>query len=39
VVVVTHDDRYFHCCDRVIRLDLGTIVAAAPPPPAPEAPR
>lgn len=34
VVVVTHDDRYFHACDRLVKLDLGSIVmgSQAPPP-------
>jgi putative ATP-binding cassette transporter len=26
VVVITHDDRYFHLGDRVIKLDYGRIV-------------
>lgn len=25
VIVVTHDDRYFECCDRIIKLDYGQI--------------
>lgn len=25
IIVVTHDDRYFHCADRVINLDYGQI--------------
>jgi putative ATP-binding cassette transporter len=28
VVVITHDDRYFHLGDRVIKLDYGKVVAA-----------
>jgi putative ATP-binding cassette transporter len=31
VVVVTHDDRYFHCADRIVKLDLGQVVADAEP--------
>ncbi len=27
IIAVTHDDRYFHCADRVIELDAGVIVA------------
>ena len=26
VLVITHDDRYFHLADRVIKLDYGKIV-------------
>jgi len=29
VFVITHDDRYFHLADRLIKLDFGQIVAAA----------
>jgi putative pyoverdin transport system ATP-binding/permease protein len=29
IVVVTHDDRYWHLCDRRITLDLGDMVATA----------
>jgi putative ATP-binding cassette transporter len=29
VVVITHDDRYFHLADRVLKLDFGRIVDAA----------
>lgn len=29
VVVVTHDDRYWHLCDRTVTLDLGQMVAPA----------
>ena len=28
VVVITHDDRYFHLGDRVIKLDYGKVVEA-----------
>jgi len=28
-LVVTHDDRYFHSADRVIKLDYGKIVSVA----------
>jgi putative ATP-binding cassette transporter len=31
VVAATHDDRYFDGCDRLIKLDMGRIVAADPP--------
>lgn len=31
VVVVTHDDRYFHFADRLVKLELGQIVADASP--------
>jgi putative ATP-binding cassette transporter len=27
VFVITHDDRYFHVADRIIRLDYGKIAA------------
>ncbi len=32
VVVVTHDDRYFHCADRLVRIDDGRLSALATPP-------
>jgi putative ATP-binding cassette transporter len=32
VVAVTHDDRYFHLADRVVKMDYGRIVAQAPTP-------
>ena len=25
VVVITHDDRYFHCADQIVKLDFGQI--------------
>ncbi|MGR3321686.1 MAG: cyclic peptide export ABC transporter [Pseudooceanicola sp.] len=31
VIAVTHDDRYFGTCDRLIKLDLGRIVHDGPP--------
>jgi putative ATP-binding cassette transporter len=31
VVVITHDDRYFHLADQVLKLDFGGIVEAATP--------
>jgi putative pyoverdin transport system ATP-binding/permease protein len=34
VVVISHDDRYFHVADRVIKLEDGAFVEAAPPAPA-----
>jgi putative pyoverdin transport system ATP-binding/permease protein len=30
VLVITHDDRYFSCADRLIRLDYGQIVRSGP---------
>ena len=27
VVVITHDDRYFHCADQIVKLDVGRLVA------------
>jgi putative ATP-binding cassette transporter len=29
VLVISHDDRYFHLADRMIKLDYGKIVAGA----------
>ncbi|MBV8965468.1 MAG: ABC transporter ATP-binding protein, partial [Mycobacteriaceae bacterium] len=26
VIVITHDDRYFHCADKIVKLDFGQIV-------------
>ncbi len=26
VIVITHDDRYFHCADQIVKLDVGQIV-------------
>jgi putative pyoverdin transport system ATP-binding/permease protein len=26
VIAVTHDDRYFHCADRVLKMDYGKFV-------------
>ncbi|WP_375686981.1 cyclic peptide export ABC transporter [Pseudooceanicola sp. LIPI14-2-Ac024] len=34
VVAVTHDDRYFGTCDRLIKMDLGRVVYDGPPDPA-----
>jgi putative pyoverdin transport system ATP-binding/permease protein len=31
VLVITHDDRYYHIADRVIKLDYGTVVKAEAP--------
>jgi putative ATP-binding cassette transporter len=31
VVVITHDDRYFHCADQIIKLDLGRLADTSPP--------
>jgi putative ATP-binding cassette transporter len=30
VIVVTHDDRYFHLADRIVKLDFGQIVSDQP---------
>jgi putative ATP-binding cassette transporter len=30
VLVITHDDRYFSCADRLIRLDYGKITPSGP---------
>ena len=30
VLVITHDDRYFHLADRLLKLDYGQLIAAAP---------
>ena len=27
VIVITHDDRYFHCADQLVKLDFGQIAA------------
>jgi ABC-type siderophore export system fused ATPase/permease subunit len=27
IVAITHDELFFGCCDRVIRLDAGKVVA------------
>jgi putative ATP-binding cassette transporter len=32
VVVITHDDRYFHIADRIVKLDYGKTVALGPIP-------
>ncbi|MEM6452014.1 MAG: cyclic peptide export ABC transporter [Cyanobacteria bacterium P01_D01_bin.105] len=31
IFVISHDDRYFHLADRLIKLDYGTIVYSGPP--------
>ncbi|OWU86402.1 hypothetical protein ATO6_06190 [Oceanicola sp. 22II-s10i] len=31
VIAVTHDDRYFGTCDRLVKLDLGRVVYDGPP--------
>lgn len=31
VIAVTHDDAYFHACDRVVKMDYGRIAADGPP--------
>jgi putative pyoverdin transport system ATP-binding/permease protein len=28
VIVITHDDRYFHVADRLIKLEVGKVVGA-----------
>ncbi|QEP43911.1 cyclic peptide export ABC transporter [Ectothiorhodospiraceae bacterium BW-2] len=30
VIAVTHDDRYFHCADRVLKMDFGRLVELDP---------
>ena len=30
VIAISHDDQYFRCADRVIRLDFGQIVSDTP---------
>ena len=30
VIAVTHDERYWHVADRVVRLDLGTVLWERP---------
>jgi putative ATP-binding cassette transporter len=32
VVVITHDDRYFHLGDRLLKLEDGAVVSLGPPP-------
>ena len=29
VIVITHDDRYFDCADKIVKLDYGTVVDCA----------
>lgn len=31
VIAVTHDDAYFHACDRIVKMDYGQIVSDGPP--------
>jgi putative ATP-binding cassette transporter len=31
VIVITHDDRYFHCADQIIELDFGQLADTSPP--------
>ena len=31
VIVITHDDRYFHCADQIVKLDFGQIADTNPP--------
>lgn len=31
VIAVTHDDAYFHACDRVVKMDYGKVAADGPP--------
>src|SRR5262249_15333757 len=33
VLVITHDDKYFHLADRTIKLDYGKLATAPPEPP------
>lgn len=37
IIAVTHDDRYWDCCDRLIKLDLGVIQEQKEPKPLQEA--
>ena len=38
-LAISHDDRYFHCADRVVTLDYGTVRSIDTfPPPAPHLP-
>jgi len=37
VIAVSHDDRYFGTCDRLVKLDLGRVIHDGPPPEATEA--
>jgi ABC-type hemin transport system ATPase subunit len=30
VIAITHDDRYFHCADRVIKMEYGQVQSTAP---------
>ena len=30
VIVITHDDRYFHCADQIVKLEFGQIADSAP---------
>jgi putative pyoverdin transport system ATP-binding/permease protein len=34
VIVITHDDRYFHCADQIVKLDFGQIADSTQPIPA-----
>jgi len=34
VIAITHDDRYFHCADRIVKLEQGRLVADNRPEPA-----
>lgn len=31
VLVITHDDRYFHTAERILRLDAGKLITSTPP--------
>lgn len=31
VIAVTHDDAYFHACDRIVKMDYGKVAADGPP--------
>ena len=31
VIVITHDDRYFHCADQIVKLDFGQLVRIESP--------
>ena len=31
IIAATHDDAYFHCADRVIKMEYGKILPGSPP--------
>lgn len=30
IIAITHDDRYFHCCDEIIKIESGEVVESTP---------